>query len=480
MKIIIKYLKDYFVEFIFFSIIIYYFMNCIKFIKFDFNTYFLMIPIILIWYLMYYYLKKIKKNVNIRLLIILFSLIVYFIWNIKCNTLPVSDYKTLIDGAKALLDGSFTKLSFSKDNYFYYYNFQVGYVLYLFLILKAFGNSLLCLKIFEVIILTFSNLLLYELLSKIFSKNVSIIATIIYSTLLFNIFGSSIINNQHISLLMILLALYFFVKKDSYVNILISLLFLTIAYILRNSAIIVIIALVCYSIWKLFFNNELKDVKKQIRNMSLLIIIPLLLIKSYDFVMVRVINIVPNSAINANVKYFKYLLGIQEEGISGNFTYDSENTQIYYDLESYDFDYDKYNKDSKKYILNKYKNDKKEVFDYIIMKMNFFASIPDNQIVFSQANKLNSKTMEFIIGIGYAEYVLMIILSVVYEFIRIKRRKQYNEYNVLFKIVFIGFFLVYIFIEVQTRYRYEQYIILSILSAQCLEMLYNKIDRVKI
>ena len=42
-------------------------------------------------------------------------------------------------------------LSFDKTNYFYFYNFQTGFVMYLALVIKIFGSHLIFLKIFEIL-----------------------------------------------------------------------------------------------------------------------------------------------------------------------------------------------------------------------------------------------------------------------------------------------------------------------------------------
>ena len=52
---------------------------------------------------------------------------------------------------KLLLIGTFNNLSFDKTNYFYFYNFQTGFVMYLALIMKLFGARLLSIKIVEML-----------------------------------------------------------------------------------------------------------------------------------------------------------------------------------------------------------------------------------------------------------------------------------------------------------------------------------------
>ena len=112
-----------------------------------------------------------------------------------------------------MANGTFSALSFDKTNYFYFYNFQVGFVMYLALIMKIFGSRLIVLKFFEAVAMSLSNVLICKVASVTYDRKVGIIASLIYSFLLFNIAGSSIINNQHISTFIILLAILMFMKE---------------------------------------------------------------------------------------------------------------------------------------------------------------------------------------------------------------------------------------------------------------------------
>jgi len=442
----------------------------------EYNIYFLIIIIIFVYYIIYNFLKKILdyNEKYFKIIIVIISIIIYTIWNIIVKTQPVSDYEVLIKGAKAIVDGTFKKLSFDPSNYFYFYNFQVGYTLYLSIIMKIFGKTLLSLKIIEVLVLSFSNLLVYLITSKIYNKKIGVIASMIYGSLLFNIAGSSIINNQHISMLTNLLSLYFLVKNDKIFSKNISGMFLGLSYILRASSIIFVIAIICFYIWKILINHS-KDLKKNILSILIIFLAFFSFVKAFDFTCQKT-NIVPNSVTTGNLKYFKFVLGIQWDGITGSITKDAEKTQIYYDLEKYNFDYDKYNKDSKAYLINKYKNETKLITEIIYNKIIFFTSEKDNQIGFAQTGNININIIQFINYYGYTQYILIIILSLISSLLFLKNKnntKSKDNFDILLKITFIGYFLCHIFIEVQTRYRFDQYMLLSILSANTLYNMFN-------
>ena len=460
---------NYFIDIIFLIIILFYFINCTLYSQSNsnYNCYSLILIILFTYYFIFKISNKLlnKNEKYLKLFIFFGSILIYTIWNLIAKTQPISDYEVLINGAREVLKGNFSQLTFDPKNYFYFYNFQVGFTLYIALIMKLFGTKLIFLKIIEILILSLSNLLIYLIISKLYSKKIGMISSIIYSTLLFNIAGSSIINNQHSSMLFILLSIYFLIKNNKSSKIICGI-FVAIAYILRQSSIIFLIAYICIYIWKLL-KNYFKNYKIQILNILLIIVSFFAFTKIYDYSL-KTLKIVPNSALNGNAKYFKFILGIQYNGITGSVTTDALKTQIYYDLEKYDFNYDKYNEDSKKYLINKYTKNFKNTFNFILNnKLYTYTSFPDNQIGFANTKGLNNNTLNFVNYYGYAQYILIILLSLISTITTFKNNNDEN--NILFKIIFIGFFLCHIFIEVQPRYRYDQYLILCILATPIFE-----------
>ena len=469
---------------LFLIVMTFYLVSCTLYIQNNpnYNISFLIIIILGIYFAIYNLLNKIppKHENKIKIVILISSILLYSIWNIVCNTKPVSDYAVLIDGAKDMINGTFNKLSFNKENYFYFYNFQVGFVSYLALIMKVFGTKIIFLKFIEILALSISNLMVYMISLKLYNRKIAILSTILYSTLLFNIAGSSIINNQHISMLFILLGIYCLIKDDRIVNKMFCGIFLAIAFILRSSSIIFIIAIICYIIWKCFNDNFEKSGLK-IFTIFILIVIPFSLVRTYDYAM-KSNNIVSTSAINGNLSSFKFVLGIQGTGITGSETKSARKTQIYYDLKAYDFDYNKYNEESKKYLKSRYTNHTKETIRYLNNTMINFAGGVDNQISFSKTEGMDNNIISLFQYYGYAQYVLIIILTFIGSVLSLKSQKSNfeNKSDTLFKIVFIGYFIVHIFIEVQTRYRFDQYLILTLLSAPVLYELFIKLKNINI
>lgn len=370
-------------------------------------------------------------------------------------------------------------LSFDKTNYFYFYNFQTGFVMYLALVIKIFGSHLIFLKIFEILFMSLTNVFVYKIASKVYTKKIGIISSIIYSLLFFNIAGSSIINNQHFSTLLVILSIYFFIKDKCFYYVLSGIL-VGIANIIRPSSIIILISFCLFLLWKLLINN-FKTCKTFLIGFLLIILSAFSTMKIFDYSLLN-LNVVPTSTLSSNAKYFKFVLGIHGNGIYNIPTETAEKTQVYFDLQKLNFDYELYNNECKNFIVNKFTQNTKETFGHIKNKMLVFCGEEDNQIGFSGNKVQNSKSYIFIKYYGYVQYFLLIVFSLLTVIINVKESKFYNTKNnlyqtqILFEIVFILYFCAHLLIEVQPRYRYDQYLMLAFIASPSIYLLFSIIS----
>lgn len=370
-------------------------------------------------------------------------------------------------------------LSFDKTNYFYFYNFQTGFVMYLALVIKIFGGHLIFLKIFEILFMSLTNVFVYKIASKVYTKKIGIISSIIYSLLFFNIAGSSIINNQHFSTLLIILSIYFFIK-DKWFYYILSGTLVGIANIIRPSSIIILIAFCGFLLWKLLINN-FKNWKVFLLGFLLIALSTFSTMKIFDYTLLN-LNIVPTSTLSSNAKYFKFVLGIHGNGIYNMPTENAEKTQVYFDLQELNFDYELYNNKCRNFIVNQFTQNTRETLGYIKDKMLVFAGKEDNQIDFSGSIIQNSKSYIFIKYYGYVQYFLLIVFSLLTVIINVKESKFYNTKNnlyqtqILFEIIFILYFCAHLLIEVQPRYRYDQYLMLAFIASPSIYLLFSTIS----
>lgn len=419
-------------------------------------TIFLLLGIGLLSYVSIY--AGTKKPKLFLVLISFISLSSCILWNIYSKTIPVSDYKVLLDGALKIAQGTFNE-SFDKTSYFYMYNYQVGYAAYLAFLIKVFGQNLFWFKLMDVIYITASALLIYIITRKFTTRKIASIASILYSTFIFNILGSSIINNQHLSGFLMLAGLYLFILGTKS-SILASGIVFAVMNVFRPVGIIIVTG-----VFIQFFYNVTKDMKFRKNFLQLVIFIFSFYSAIYvlDAAFIK-IGLAPSPISSSHVPYYKFVIGLgaKNGSISGNQTVDARNTNVYYDLKDVDFDYEKYNNECIKFLKQRIKN-YKNTATYLFEKMRFFMGEKDHQYTFAlNKEQLTESIVKNLTSLAHIQYLLLLVFALLTLALKIKQRKI--EINIIY-ILFIGFILVHLFVEAQTRYRYEAYIFIIILAA---------------
>ncbi len=464
---------------IFIAIIIFYLFNISNYL-FKNPGFLVLIPaiiILMLWYFLYCKLSKIQQKSDKKLSLIIFfgSFIIYLIWGLFAKTQPISDYEVIFNGAKDVINGTFAKQSFDPTNYFYYYNHQIGHTLFVAIEMFFTGGSLAALKILEIIFLSATNLLLYKSVKKIFSDKSALIITIVYSTLIFNVLGSSVINNQHITAFFYMLGLYFFVKNDKILGKILCGMLVSIATIIRPSSIIILLGFVFYLIWLIIKKSSRRQ---NLIHLTMIILSFFITTEAINTIVVKT-HLAPSSITEPKVPYFKYILGFQWHGLHNIPTIDKIKNTTYLGLEKENFNYEEYNEKSKKYIIDSYLHNTASVLRYIRNRLNYFTAEPDCQVDWAKRGYKDTLSGQVLVKYGYAEYLLLIIFSLISVILylknKIKNKKDIDIYN-LFIIIFIGYFLVHTVIECQTRYRYDQYIMLTIISLPIVKIIFEYLD----
>lgn len=422
---------------------------------------FLLIMAVLIFTIIIVYaaLKLNRYSSKAYILVLVFmSFTMYFLWNIYASTEPVSDYKVIFQGAERIINGSFREKSFNKSSYFYFYNYQIVYTSYIALIMEIFGNKLLWFKLFDWFYMTLTSIIMYKLINKISTKDAAAVGSIFYALYIPNIIGSSVVNNQHISTLFLCLALYFIIRAERLYDVALSGVMLGFTQILRPVGVIIIIAVTIVYAYKSFTEKRYRSYFKYF---ALFILCYMLTVKGFDAVFMKA-GLAPGPISQSNAKYFKFVLGLKGEGLYNIQTENAEKTQVYFDLKTLNFDYEKYNKECIEAVKTSLK-DYKNTLIFVKDKMINFTGGMDNQLDFSLAkDKLNNNV--YLLGdAGSMQYILLLICTTASLILKLKKYRQSID---IFYILLIGFVLVHVFIEAQTRYRYEVYVFLIILSAE--------------
>ncbi len=464
---------------IFIAIILFYLLNVSVYL-FKNPGFMVIIPaiiILILWYFLYCKLSKLQQKNDRKVSLIIFfgSAIIYLIWGLFAKTQPISDYEVIVNGAKDIINGTFATQSFDPTNYFYYYNHQIGHALFVAIEMFFTGGSLAALKILEILFLSATNLLLYKFSKKVFSDKSALIITIIYSTLIFNILGSSVINNQHITAFFYILGLYLFVRNDKIFGKIACGILISIATIIRPSSIIILLGIILYLIWLVIKKSPRKQ---NLINIAMIILSFFITTTAINTIVVKT-HLAPSAITESKVPYFKYILGFQWHGLHNIPTIDKIKNTTYLGLEKEKFNYKKYNEKSKKYIIDSYLHNTDSVLRYIRNRLNYFTAEPDCQVDWAKRGYKDTMSGQVLVKYGYAEYLLLLIFSlmsvILYLKNKIKNKENIDIYN-LFMIIFIGYFLVHTVIECQTRYRYDQYIMLTLISLPIVKMIFEYLD----
>lgn len=190
----------------------------------------------------------IKKHKFILFLFLL-SFILRLIYVLVVKTPIISDFKTMYDASIELLNGTH---NYNKTNYFLLWGYQTGHSFYQYILLKII-NNVIFLKIINCIITSFIPVFIYLIAKKFASIKASKIMSIIYALFPFPLFLNSVLTNQHLPLLLILISVYLLLNidfKNKYIfkSILVGFL-LGISNILRSEVIVILFSIFIFLIF---------------------------------------------------------------------------------------------------------------------------------------------------------------------------------------------------------------------------------------
>ncbi|RCX18856.1 dolichyl-phosphate-mannose-protein mannosyltransferase [Anaerobacterium chartisolvens] len=398
------------------------------------------------------------------------SMLSIFIWNVYARTVQVSDYKVLLEGAYKIATGSFNE-GFDKTSYFYIYNYQIGYAAYLALLMRFFGYNLFFIKFVELIYMTGAAILMYKIAKKLVGQRAASITSILYATFIFNILGSSVINNQHISAFLMLVGIYLILLDNTGWTLISGIIF-GVMNVMRPVGIIIIIGVCIMFIYKIIREMTWR---KYAARLAIFIFTFYATIWTFNAVFIQM-NLTPSPISRSNIPYFKLVIGFgaKNGSIFENQTIDARKTNVYNDLHTLGFDYDKYNDECKRFLKQRIRNFK-DTSLYLFKKMAFFLGEKDHQYTFALSQEMRSGSfIKILVNIGHLQYLFLILSAMAAVLFKIKRKS--TELNIIY-ILLIGFIFVYLFIEAQTRYRYEAYIFICIFASEAVSYFIDNTKR---
>ena len=384
----------------------------------------------------------IKKH---KFIIILFflSFFIRLVYILLVKTPIISDFKTMYDASIELLNHTH---KYRNTPYFLFWGYQMGHVFYQYILLKLI-NSVLFLKIINTIITSLITVFIYLISSKYCSKIASKTISIVYMLFPFPLFLNSVLTNQHLPLLLILISIYILINMDFknktiFKSILIGLL-LGLSNILRSEAIVILFSILIFLI---IICNKIK-IKNLITCFSLIIISYFIITSGTSYIFKKT-NISKNGLSNQNT-YWKFVCGLNHE-TSGVYT--EEDAAIYSN-----------NKElAKKEAINRFKKVNKLPILFIKKaKILWFNS----DLSWSIGHINNNKTYKIFNAINQIFIVVFILLALF-------SINKLFKYDYVYLISFIILFIytgAYMLIEVMPRYAYSLHPFIAILGAYGLD-----------
>lgn len=207
-----------------------------------------------------YKIVKLKslRTVNKIIIIMTIGLALRILWLVNVNTLPYSDFETLYNGAIGLINNDNTL--FTGVNYIARFPHLSYMIVYMALIMKIFGQTVLTIKVGNLIFSVITMYLVYKVALEIFEKeNLALISLGISAIFTPMITYVGVLATENVAIPFYLASIYFFIraiKKNLSIKLLlISGVLLSIGNLFRMVAPIMVIAYVMYIL--IFENSKL-------------------------------------------------------------------------------------------------------------------------------------------------------------------------------------------------------------------------------
>lgn len=374
------------------------------------------------------------------------------------DTAPVSDFSVLYDAALSAAQGDFSIFALGRG-YFWAYGYQIPFCLYEALVLRLTG-SVFALKLLNVIFMTGSCLLVYKL-AECAGRNAALCAAFLYAVYPDAIMLSSVLTNQHIALLFLLLGLYLFCR-EGILSAVFAGICLSFSSLMRPGAVIGLAAVICLSVYRII--RELR------KGGALRALLRCLAAAGVYFALNAAAGAILTGSgiapdgISAKVPQWKFIIGLDFSGSGG---YNSD----------LDFIFSPAYTDSERWAITL--ETISGSYQSFWQALRFFASkcvtmwcsfrgpgwaLGGIDGSSPMLGKITYDTFITFLNCSNIGVYLIMWLAAAAGAARMIKKKT-GDALFLALIAFIGFFLIYLAIEVMDRYRYEACSLIAVLAA---------------
>ena len=388
-------------------------------------------------------MNKVKdwiKNHKFIIFIFLFSLILRIGVILVIDTPVISDFKTMLDASLEIVNKTD---HYKTMPYFLLWGYQMGHVLYQSILLSII-NSITFLKVVNAIVTSLTVVMIYVIGKKIANEKAAEIISIIYSIFLFPLLLNTVLTNQLLPMLLILIAIYLWITKKKEKKIMAILIGLLLGFsnMLRSETIVILFAFFLYTIF-LMIKKEHKKVL--IMNLAIIILTYFILTTSSSFLL-KATNISPSGLDNKNTAW-KFLEGLN---IESQGRYSEEDASIYATSEE----------KTKEELVKRIKEDWQQYPILFLKKIKilWFNSDLSWQLGYiKDQDKILLPTAINQVFIYF--FIIMSLFSSITLF-----KKNYKKEQILIILILLVYFGVYLGIEVMPRYAYSIQIFESLLA----------------
>lgn len=379
-------------------------------------------------------IKQFYKNNKFLFLLFGFSFLIRLIIILLIDTPLFSDFETMYNASLELVNKT---SNYKKTIYFLTWGYQMGHVVYQYLLLKIW-NNVFFLKLINIIVTSFIPVLIYLISKKVTTEKTAKIISVLYSVFLFPLLLNTVLTNQHLPLLLNLIVIYLIINMKYNKVIKISLivgLLLGISNILRSEGIVYITCIFLYSIYLII---KKYDIKKIIISFLLIIFTYFCTFNLSSFILMKT-DISENGLKNMNPTW-KFVAGFNYET---NGVYSDEDASKY-------SSYLQVNETKKELNSRITKYDQIPLLFLKKIKILWFNSDLSWSLGYLN-NNITYKILTFINQIFIVVFNILTILSL----IKFKNIKHISKTQIIITLILFIYFGVYLLIEVMPRYAYS-------------------------
>ena len=399
----------------------------------------------------YFFVKKVKIK-RFMVFLILFSLVTKIVCVLILKTPILADYWIMYEASQNMINGDY---SFVNKLYFLTWGYQLFHVFYEAFVL-GFMNDILVLKILNCIYSTVITIMIYLITRKITSENTARIVSLLYSIAIYPLYLNSVLGNQQLALMLMLIGIYILLFKNNNIkNLIIVGILIALSNLERPEAIIYLLTILVYYI---ISNQKLKIT---IKNCFIIFITYFIITKGSSFFLIK--SGINDIGFENKNPYWKFVTG---------FSYDTNGIynldDVYYaDVSNVD--------DTKKEAINRISQVHK--WPRLFYEKTKIIWLYNGLEECFNAKSINiSDDLKQII-FNYIKIMNMVIIILV--LVGLYKNKNINHTTKFFLINILIYFAVYLIIEVHIRYYFNPQVSMFILSSIGIERVLNYIDNRK-